>query len=288
MADGSHTAVTVNTPSGELISGLKEFAGSHGGAKAVIEYVGRRGARIVLVGNDGEWSDQFVESTAVAREACEKAGVSIENEWGAGAHGAHAADQRPVAFDVKEDAFALTDKLSPSSTRAGARVALVTCSKSLCLRPDDRWSSRPWPRTASSPSPSSGDDPAVDWSAYDAVVLRSPWTTRRVRGPVRRLGSRSQAAANPAAVVEWNDRQALPWRAARHPRRANEFRLAIDAWGAARGRDTSSSPAIGAGSVDNGPVRSRRRRRGDRSTSTVEARRRVVMVSRTCPPSTLR
>jgi hypothetical protein len=81
MADGSHTAVTVNTPSGELISGLKEFAGSHGGAKAVIEYVGRRGARIVLVGNDGEWSDQFVESTAVAREACEKAGVSIENEW---------------------------------------------------------------------------------------------------------------------------------------------------------------------------------------------------------------
>jgi hypothetical protein len=81
MADGSHTAVTVNFPSGGLISELKDFAGSHGGAKAVIEYVGRRGARIVLVGNDGEWSDQFAESTSAAREACEKAGIAVENEW---------------------------------------------------------------------------------------------------------------------------------------------------------------------------------------------------------------
>jgi 8-oxo-dGTP pyrophosphatase MutT (NUDIX family) len=81
MADGSHTTVTIDTPSGGLVSGLREFSGAHGGAKAVIEYVGRRGARIVLVGNDGEWGDQFAESTAVAREACEKAGITVENEW---------------------------------------------------------------------------------------------------------------------------------------------------------------------------------------------------------------
>lgn len=80
MADGSHT-VAAEALSGGLISGLKEFAGSHGGAKAVIEYVGKRGARIVLVGSDGEWSDQFAENTSVAREACEKAGVTVENEW---------------------------------------------------------------------------------------------------------------------------------------------------------------------------------------------------------------
>ncbi len=81
MADGSHTTVAAEALGGGLISGLKEFVGSHGGAKAVIEYVGRRGARIVLVGNDGEWGDQFAESTSVAREACEKAGVTVENEW---------------------------------------------------------------------------------------------------------------------------------------------------------------------------------------------------------------
>jgi len=72
MAQGSDTTLT---------AGIKEFANGHGGAKAVIEYVGKRGARIVLVGQDGEWSDQFAGSTDVAREACELAGVEVENEW---------------------------------------------------------------------------------------------------------------------------------------------------------------------------------------------------------------
>src|SRR5918911_818055 len=72
MAQGSDTTLT---------AGIKNFAGQHGGAKAVIEYVGKRGARIVLVGQDGEWSDQFAEGTDVARRACESAGVEVENGW---------------------------------------------------------------------------------------------------------------------------------------------------------------------------------------------------------------
>ncbi len=72
MAEGSDTTLT---------AGIKSFAGQHGGAKAVIEYVGKRGARIVLVGEDGEWSDQFADGTDVARKACETAGVKVENEW---------------------------------------------------------------------------------------------------------------------------------------------------------------------------------------------------------------
>ena len=72
MAQGSDTTLT---------AGIKSFAAGHGGAKAVIEYVGKRGARIVLVGQDGEWSDQFAASTSVAREACEVAGVEVDNEW---------------------------------------------------------------------------------------------------------------------------------------------------------------------------------------------------------------
>ena len=83
MADGSDTTLTTETtaPAGNLIAGIKSFAAGHGGAKAVIEYVGRRGARIVLVGEDGAWDDQFASSTDVARSACETAGIEVENEW---------------------------------------------------------------------------------------------------------------------------------------------------------------------------------------------------------------
>ncbi len=86
MADGSDTTLTAEqtatdpAPSG-LVAGIKSFAAGHGGAKAVIEYVGKRGARIVLVGSDGAWGDQFADDTVVARQACAKAGVAVENAW---------------------------------------------------------------------------------------------------------------------------------------------------------------------------------------------------------------
>src|SRR5436189_4151666 len=83
MADGSDTTLTMEPaiPSGALVSDVKSFAAGHGGAKAVIEYVGKRGARIVLVGEDGTWEDQFATGTDIARRACETAGVEVENEW---------------------------------------------------------------------------------------------------------------------------------------------------------------------------------------------------------------
>src|SRR6185369_1038348 len=83
MADGSDAMLTADKANDveALASSIKTFAGGHGGAKAVIEYVGKRGARIVLVGEDGEWSDQFADGTDVARRACESAGVEVENEW---------------------------------------------------------------------------------------------------------------------------------------------------------------------------------------------------------------
>ncbi|MFC4150332.1 hypothetical protein ACFO0M_29110 [Micromonospora mangrovi] len=86
MADGSDTTLTAQqaapaqAPNG-LVSGIKSFAAGHGGAKAVIEYVGKRGARIVLVGEDGAWADQFADDTVVARQACATAGVTVENTW---------------------------------------------------------------------------------------------------------------------------------------------------------------------------------------------------------------
>jgi hypothetical protein len=83
MADGSDTTMkdAPALPPEGLVSGIKSFATDHGGAKAVIEYVGRRGARIVLVGEDGTWEDQFVSGTDIARRACEGAGVQVQNEW---------------------------------------------------------------------------------------------------------------------------------------------------------------------------------------------------------------
>jgi hypothetical protein len=83
MAEGSDTTMTVDqaAPGKSLVAGIKSFAGDHGGAKAVIEYVGRRGARIVLVGEDGVWGDQFVATTDMARQACESAGVEVEKQW---------------------------------------------------------------------------------------------------------------------------------------------------------------------------------------------------------------
>ncbi|MEH1013284.1 hypothetical protein V6U90_09245 [Micromonospora sp. CPCC 206060] len=86
MADGSDTTLTAEqtVPTqalNGLVSGIKSFAAGHGGAKAVIEYVGKRGARIVLVGEDGAWADQFADGTDIARLACAKAGVAVENTW---------------------------------------------------------------------------------------------------------------------------------------------------------------------------------------------------------------
>lgn len=86
MTDGDTALLAERPEAGEtapsgLVAGLKAFAAGHDGAKAIIEYVGRRGARIVLVGNDGAWGDQFAPGTDVARQACATAGVPIENAW---------------------------------------------------------------------------------------------------------------------------------------------------------------------------------------------------------------
>jgi hypothetical protein len=65
----------------EVVDGLKQFTAAHDGATAVIEHVGRRGARIVLVGTDGAFGEAPAPATDVARAACQAAGVTVENGW---------------------------------------------------------------------------------------------------------------------------------------------------------------------------------------------------------------
>jgi hypothetical protein len=66
---------------GALADAIKEFASAHDGASAVVEYVGRRGARILLAGSDGVSADAFAPATDVAREACREAGIDVVNTW---------------------------------------------------------------------------------------------------------------------------------------------------------------------------------------------------------------
>ncbi len=62
---------------------LKAFAASHGGtATAVVSHIGRRGARIVLVGADGAWGDVVAPDVDSAKAALDAAGVTVADSWG--------------------------------------------------------------------------------------------------------------------------------------------------------------------------------------------------------------
>jgi hypothetical protein len=74
------TSLGVATPHA-LMTMMKDFATAHDGASAVVEYVGKRGARIVLAGSDGASADLLAPATDVAREACRLAGVDLVNTW---------------------------------------------------------------------------------------------------------------------------------------------------------------------------------------------------------------
>ncbi|MEU6441113.1 hypothetical protein [Streptomyces sp. NPDC047046] len=64
-----------------LAKQIGSFARRHGGAEGQLAYVGQRGTRIVLVGEDGRWGDLFAHDAAVARGAVERAGITIHDEF---------------------------------------------------------------------------------------------------------------------------------------------------------------------------------------------------------------
>jgi hypothetical protein len=66
----------------DTVAVLKSFATAHGGsATAVVSHLGRRGARIVLVGADGAWGDVVAPDVDSAKAACEAAGVTVAGAW---------------------------------------------------------------------------------------------------------------------------------------------------------------------------------------------------------------
>ncbi|GAA1369014.1 hypothetical protein [Streptomyces beijiangensis] len=64
-----------------LAKQIQAFSTSHGGAEAQVAYIGQKGARIVLVGEDGEWGDLVAPTYALAQSATEKAGVTVHEDF---------------------------------------------------------------------------------------------------------------------------------------------------------------------------------------------------------------
>lgn len=50
---------------------IDAFAREHGAVQAQLAYIGERGARIVLVGEDGAWGDLVTRTYAIGRRAVE-------------------------------------------------------------------------------------------------------------------------------------------------------------------------------------------------------------------------
>jgi hypothetical protein len=92
------------------------------------------------------------------------------------------------------------------ATRATARVALVTCRDFPQLEDDDRLLLGPLAERGIATESAVWDDPAIDWSAFDLVVLRSPWDYFYRHDEFLAWAAQVPAGrlANPAAVVAWN------------------------------------------------------------------------------------
>jgi hypothetical protein len=89
-------------------------------------------------------------------------------------------------------------------TRGEPRVALVTCTALPDLDPDDRLALAPLAARGIAAEAVVWDDPAVDWSGYDLVVLRSPWDYALRRDEFVAWARTVPTLVNPADVVAWN------------------------------------------------------------------------------------
>ncbi|NBM19083.1 hypothetical protein [Streptomyces sp. GC420] len=65
----------------KLARSIGAFAKRHGGAEGQLAYIGQRGTRIVLVGEDGQWGDLVAPSHAIAQSAAEKAGLTLHESF---------------------------------------------------------------------------------------------------------------------------------------------------------------------------------------------------------------
>ncbi len=108
MSTPSHDADTPARSEPELtaadeakVNELRRFVAGHGGpGTAVISYIGRVGARIVVVAGDGAFGDAVVSGIEAGVRVCERAGIPVAEGWDrelSAAIAPSAADRRRMA-----------------------------------------------------------------------------------------------------------------------------------------------------------------------------------------------
>ncbi|MEU4798974.1 hypothetical protein [Streptomyces sp. NPDC023327] len=81
QTDDGKKAARAERKAARLAKEIGAFAREHGGAEGQVAYLGQRGARIALVGEDGGWGNLVAPSHAVALSALEKAGVTLHEDF---------------------------------------------------------------------------------------------------------------------------------------------------------------------------------------------------------------
>jgi len=135
-----------------------------------------------------------------------------------------------------------------------ARIALVTCAELTGLHPDDQLLVAPLAAAGVVAEPAVWDDPDVDWSGFDLVVLRSAWDYPSRRGAFVAWAASVERLANPADVVAWNTdkRYLAALDAAGVPVVPTTFLEPGASSGLPAQGEWVLKPVVGAGSVDAG------------------------------------
>jgi hypothetical protein len=81
MADTQQVDPKAERKAAKLAHQISTFAKSHGGAEGQVAYIGERGARIALVGEDGEWGNLVAPSLEIAEQAVQKAGITVHESF---------------------------------------------------------------------------------------------------------------------------------------------------------------------------------------------------------------
>src|SRR4051812_19950259 len=87
------------------------------------------------------------------------------------------------------------------------KVAYVTFADPAGLDDEREITLAGWLGAGLEGAPAHWDDPAVDWSSFDAAVVRSPWDYIERRDEFVAWAHRTESRTrlfNPASVIEWN------------------------------------------------------------------------------------
>lgn len=143
---------------------------------------------------------------------------------------------------------------TPLSEQGRRAVALATCARLPELDPDDQLLLPALAQAGLDVTVAIWDDPAVDWAAFDLVVLRNTWDYAQRRDEFVAWARTVPRLANPADVVEWNTdkRYLTELAAAGVPVVPTTWVAPGEAWSPPVEGEWVVKPAVSAGSVDTG------------------------------------